>query len=270
MRLRALTYNVHKCIGGIDRRYDPERVAEVIAHYAPDLVLLQEVAQNSAVFRNERQVERLGDMLGLRHRTFYVNVRFKGGVEYGNAILSRFPLTETSNESLKIPGKKARSVLHARFRVRIEPGRRAQHGSHQGAAARALRASTHARTLHVFNMHLGLSGLERKIQLRRFLAARPFAGLDQRTPILVGGDLNDVWGSLGRVLAPAGFRGAPHPTPTYPAFAPVRALDSIYVRGALELHGVQRARLALARQASDHLPLIADLEILPARTPGAR
>ena len=31
MKLRLLTYNVHKCIGGLDRRYRPERVWSVIA-----------------------------------------------------------------------------------------------------------------------------------------------------------------------------------------------------------------------------------------------
>ena len=47
MRLRVVTYNIHKCIGGLDRRYDPLRVAHVIARYEPDLVLLQEVDQHA-------------------------------------------------------------------------------------------------------------------------------------------------------------------------------------------------------------------------------
>ena len=47
MRLRILSWNIHKCIGGLDRRYRPERVVDVIAHHAPELVMLQEVA-NSA------------------------------------------------------------------------------------------------------------------------------------------------------------------------------------------------------------------------------
>ncbi len=247
MKLRALTWNVHKCVGGVDRRYDAQRVADVIAHHEPDVVLLQEVAQNSKRYNGEAQVERLSELLGMRHQTFFVNVKTRGvRGDYGNAILSRFPLTQASNTSLKIAGKKERSVLHARIRVRV--GRR-------------------SRTLHVFNMHLGLSGMERKIQLRRFLEQRPFKGLDERTPILVGGDFNDVWGTLGRLLEPKGFRGPTRPLPTFPAFAPVRALDSLYVRGALELVRVERSRLQLARQASDHLPLIADLE---ARIPSRR
>lgn len=246
MRLRAITYNVHKCVGGVDRRYDPERVAEVIAHYSPDIVLLQEVAQRSPKYRNERQVERLGDLLDLRHRSYFTNVKKLGrGGEYGNALLSRFPLTAVENVSVTIPPKKARAVLHARCRVRTGPGK--------------------SRSLHVFNLHLGLSGLERKLQLKKFLASHPFAGLDRRTPVLVAGDFNDVWGSLGRFLGPFDFTG-PHSAPkTFPAAAPLRALDSVYVRGDLSLLHLRSSRLKTARSASDHLPLVADLHITSGR-----
>ena len=43
MRFRIVTYNIHKGIGGIDRRYRPERIAETLAHYEPDIVFMQEV-----------------------------------------------------------------------------------------------------------------------------------------------------------------------------------------------------------------------------------
>ncbi len=245
MRLRVLTWNVHKCIGGLDRRYDPERVRAVIAHYAPDLVLLQEVDHMAPRSRRDRQVDLLGDLLELRHRTWFPNVRVRGGGEYGNAILSRYPMTESCNIDLTVGPKKRRSVLHARYRVRLGAGD----------------GKLHTRTVHVYNMHLGLSGVERKMQLRRFLASHPFVGLDHRTPIVVAGDLNDVWGTLGRkLLTPAGFR-CMSPLRTFPAYAPVRALDGMYVRGNVTIDHVQAARIELARRASDHLPLIADLTV---------
>jgi endonuclease/exonuclease/phosphatase family metal-dependent hydrolase len=249
MRLRAVSYNIHKCVGGIDRRYDPLRIAAVLAQHQPDVVLLQEVAQNGKRFPGDRQVELLGNALGLRHRSYFVNVRFgphRG--EYGNAILSRFPIVATENVDLTVHGKKARSVLHGRLRV-ILPGH-------------------HSRTMHVFNLHLGLSGHERREQLRRFLACHPFAGLDHRTPILVAGDFNDVWGTLGRLLMPKGFRGVMRKIRTFPAVAPFRALDSLYVRGDLELVELHTSRQVLARSASDHLPLVAELRVRSGRVRG--
>jgi endonuclease/exonuclease/phosphatase family metal-dependent hydrolase len=243
--IRLLTYNVHKCIGGIDRRYAPERVRDVIRHYQPDVVLLQEVDRGVRRSNGDRQVDLLGDMLELRHRTWFPNVEVRGGGQYGNAILSRFPLTETSNIDLTIPPKKRRSVLHARYRVRL---------------ARRDSRRFITRTVHVYNMHLGLAGMERKLQLRRFLESHPFVGLHAETPIVVAGDFNDVWGTLGKkLLVPAGFRGIEHPIRTFPAYAPVRPLDCVFVRGNLQIAQVQRSRLEMAKKASDHLPLIVDL-----------
>ncbi|MFO0981144.1 MAG: endonuclease/exonuclease/phosphatase family protein [Planctomycetota bacterium] len=240
--VRVLTYNIHKCIGGLDRRYDPTRVADTIGHYAPDIVLLQEVDCMAARSNHDRQVDLLGDLLGLRHRTYFANVKLRSGGEYGNAILSRFPITETRNIDLTISWKKRRSALHARLRVRLADG--------------------HPRTLHVFNLHLGLSGIERRLQIRRFLAAHPFAGLHARAPIIVAGDFNDVWGTLGqRLFVPAGFRGLHEPVLTFPAYAPLRALDALYVKGEIAIRQLHRSRLALARLASDHLPLAADLDL---------
>jgi endonuclease/exonuclease/phosphatase family metal-dependent hydrolase len=242
MHLRLITYNIHKCIGGLDRRFDPERVRATLAHYHPDLVLMQEVDDQVPRSRFHHLSDLMGELLGLRHRAWFPNVAVRGGGQYGNAVLSRFPLAESQNIDLTIPPRKRRSVLHARCRVRLPSGAQ--------------------RTLHVYNLHLGLSGGERKKQLVRFLESHPFAHLDPRAPIVVAGDFNDVWASLGRdYLAPAGFRGMARPIATFPAWAPLRPLDSVWVRGKLELVEAHRARVDSARYASDHLPLVADLKL---------
>jgi endonuclease/exonuclease/phosphatase family metal-dependent hydrolase len=240
MRFRILTYNVHKCVGGVDRRCSPSRIAKTIARYRPDVVLLQEVVGPAAGSADERQVDVLGDLLGYRHRVFFPHVTRRGGGQYGNAVLSRFPITEASHIDLTVPLKKRRAGVHSRIRLRP--------------------ASGHPRTLHVYNLHLGLSGVERKIQLRRLLDSRLFAGTHARAPVVVGGDFNDVWGTLGRkVLAPAGFRGVPERLFTFPAFAPMRPFDTFYVRGDIRIARARRARVKVARRASDHLPVIADM-----------
>jgi endonuclease/exonuclease/phosphatase family metal-dependent hydrolase len=127
-----------------------------------------------------------------------------------------------------------------------------------------VRLSRSARTVVIHNMHLGLVGSERGLQLERFLASHPFQRLHERTPVVVGGDLNDVWGSLGpKFLSPAGFRRAAPLSNTFPAAFPVRPLDALFIRGDLaSIHG-HAARFSLARQASDHLPLVSDLTLKP-------
>jgi endonuclease/exonuclease/phosphatase family metal-dependent hydrolase len=242
LKLRVVTYNIHKCIGGLDRRYDPARTAEALAATEPDVVLLQEVDEGAKRSKGDRQVDRLAELTGLAHRTFFPNVDVRGGGQYGNAVLSRYPIVQTSNVDLTVSWKKKRSVLHAELRVR---------------------AQDVDRIVHVFNMHLGLAEYERKIQLKRFLECDPFARLHHETPIIVGGDLNDVYGRLWRLLTPAGFRGPSRSPRTFPAWAPLRALDGIYVRGGVEVAALARCEAAVAKRASDHRPLWAELQLGP-------
>jgi endonuclease/exonuclease/phosphatase family metal-dependent hydrolase len=244
VHLKLLTYNIHKGIGGVDRRYRPERICAVLGHYTPDVVLLQEVDDGTRRSRHDCQHELVGEALEMPHRAFFPNVRVRGGGSYGNAVLSRFPIEAARNIDLTYPGRKHRSAVYAVLNVPAE------HGGHP-------------RVVHVFNLHLGLAGFERIWQLSRFFADHPFAGLAQRTPVIVGGDFNDVWGRLGRTFfEPAGFQMPQRPARTFPAWAPVRALDAVYVRGNLRVLHLFRSHLREARFASDHLPLYAELELI--------
>ena len=248
MRLRALSYNIHKCIGGVDRRYDPSRVVEVIHKLEVDVAMLQEVDGGAARSNHDHQVDLLGEQLGLRYRTWFPNVDVRGGGQYGNAILSRYPIIESTNIDLSIRFKKKRSALHGVIRVR----------HHEGPESGDV-----DRTVHLFNMHLGLARYERRIQLKKFLDSHPFQGMQHETPVLVGGDLNDVYGGLGEDLRPAGFRGIDRRPLTFPAWAPVRALDAVFVRGGVDFLKLTRCESDLARRASDHRPLVADVRLHP-------
>jgi endonuclease/exonuclease/phosphatase family metal-dependent hydrolase len=237
MQIRVVTYNIHKGIGGVDRRYRPDRIVETLAHYNPDIVLLQEVDDGVPRSRRHRQVDLLGEGLGLAHRAYQPNVSLREG-HYGNAILSRFPISDVHDLELTVPLKKRRRALAARCR---------------------LHAHGHSRSLAVFNFHLGLAGFERTIQLRRFLAWEVLRHMHHQTAVIAAGDFNDVWGTLGkRLLEPAGFTPAAPLLRTYPAFLPLRALDRIYFRGGLKLLNCFAAHTQLARQASDHLPMVAE------------
>ena len=240
--LRVVSYNIHKGIGGVDRLYRPERICQAIGPYLPDCVFFQEVDEGAGRSLGHRQVDLLGTLLNLKHRVYFPNVKVRGGGHYGNAILSRFPIRCARNIDVSLPSTKRRSVLHAEIRVRRTTG------------------PGNSKTVHLYNLHLGLSQSLRERQLARFLSSHPFASSHPSTPIILAGDFNDVWGTLGEEwLAPHGFKGPPKRLRTFPAWAPIRALDAIYVRGALELKEVQRSRSSGARWASDHLPLIADI-----------
>jgi endonuclease/exonuclease/phosphatase family metal-dependent hydrolase len=51
------------------------------------------------------------------------------------------------------------------------------------------------------------------------------------------------------------------PRPTFPSALPFLRLDHVFVSDAVDVRGVTVPHDAKARRASDHLPLIVDLEI---------
>jgi endonuclease/exonuclease/phosphatase family metal-dependent hydrolase len=240
MHLRVLTWNIHKGIGGLDRRYSLERIVALVNYHAPDIALLQEVCEDLPRAGSDDQVLLLSEALEMPHVAFSRQHRFRVG-GYGNLILSRWPLQDIQEVDLTISWRKKRGALQARARVR------------RGARSRSV---------IVHNLHLGLAGSERAEQLRRFLSSDPFRGLHQRTPVILGGDLNDLWGTLGpRFLAPAGFSRAGNLANTFPAALPLRPLDGLFVRGDIKPARCHTCGSRLAREASDHRPLVADFTL---------
>jgi len=239
MRFRIVTYNIHKGIGGIDRHYRPERIIAILQHYDPDVVLLQEVDDGVPRSRGDRQVDIFADAIAMRYRAYQPNVSLTRG-HYGNAILSRFPLTNIQNIDLSIPLKKKRRALFVKCHLQ---------GQHQ-------------RTVAMVNCHLGLAGFERIMQLHKILNNKLFSHIHYTTPIIVAGDYNDVWGTLDRrCMQPAGFTPVSKKARTFPAIMPIRQLDNMYYRGSVKLLHSFPGTIQVARQASDHLPLVADFEI---------
>lgn len=245
MKLRVLTYNIHRAIG-VDRRFRPERVVEIIANYNADIVLLQEVDEGAPRSRELDLARELAKDAGYPYHAVGHNVTLRKG-RYGNATLSRFPILSERNIDLTIDLWKRRGCQHTAIQI--------------GAA--------HAPRLDVFNLHLGLSARERARQIELLARCGELADLDFNAPCLIGGDFND-WRSLlvDRLTMGLTFKTATDsalaggkPILTFPSFYPQGPLDRIYYRGPLHLNTAQRCRLKLSRIASDHLPIIADFEV---------
>ena len=245
--LKVLSYNIHRAIG-VDRRFRPERIIEILSHHDADVVLLQEVDEGAPRSRELDLARELAAAAGYPHFAVGHNVSLRKG-RYGNATLSRHPILRERNIDLSVPESWIR--------------RGCQHTT-------VLVGEGQAR-LEVFNLHLGLSARERRKQVGLLARCSELSGLDDLTPTIVGGDFNDwrslLWplftNGLGFQSATDSRKGRRRALATYPAFSPQGALDRIYFRGPLRLTGVHRCRLHIARMASDHLPVMAELDLLP-------
>ena len=100
--LKVMTYNIHHA-GGMDGKLDLDRIAAIIAREEPDIVGLNEVDNNFAErsnFLNEPKV--LAEKLGMHY--VYGPTLSSGDAEkpnqYGNALLSKFPIEKWSSHKL--------------------------------------------------------------------------------------------------------------------------------------------------------------------------
>jgi endonuclease/exonuclease/phosphatase family metal-dependent hydrolase len=249
VRLRVLTYNIHRCIG-VDRRFRPERIVEILAHHDADVALLQEVDEGVPRSRELDLASELAESAGYPHYAVGHNVSLRKG-RYGNSTLSRFPIARERNIDLTIGRRKRRGCQHTT--LLLPPARDGED----------------ERPLEVFNLHLGLSAREREKQIGVLVRCHELAGLDPERPCLVGGDFND-WRSLLRPIftEALGFRNATDlkgdsnaVIRTYPSFSPQGGLDRVYYRGGLALEVARTCRLQLSKVASDHRPVVCDFEL---------
>lgn len=250
MQLRVLSYNMHRAIG-VDRRFKPERIARVINHHQADIVLLQEVDVGVPRSRSLDLGKEMAEAAGYPYYATGLNVKLNKGM-YGNTTLSKFPITLSSNIDLTIGNHKARGCQYSSIQVS--------------------NSSEHPRNIEVFNLHLGLSSQERVRQIGLLIHSEEFSTLAPGTPCLVGGDFNDWLTRLAPIFtdilnfecATNHSTGYHNPYLTYPAFSPTGGLDKIFYRGPLELIRRRRCWMGITRLASDHLPVIAEFELLPA------
>src|SRR5688572_9491457 len=97
--LRVMSYNIHHG-EGLDKRLDLERIAEVITDASADIVGLHEVDRGCERTQKRDLPAELAQLTGMKV-VFEKNISYQGG-EYGNAVLSRFPIKSSKNTHYKM------------------------------------------------------------------------------------------------------------------------------------------------------------------------
>ena len=227
--LRAATWNIHGAIGA-DGRYAPWRIVAVLDEIDADVVALQEVA---SPIEHERFLPHLARETG--YHVVDGALHRRRGADFGNAVLSRHLVRSVERLDLTVADYEPRGALD----VCVDVGG--------------------ARLMRVVATHLGLRPGERREQVRRIIAA---VEREAPRPTLLMGDLNEwyLWGRPLRWLH-AHFREIPAAPRTFPSRRPLFALDRIWVAPAGSLQGLARHASPLARAASDHLPLVAEVAV---------
>lgn len=268
MKLRIVTWNIHKGVSALGSRPRVHGIKQALAGIAADVVFLQEVqGRHDLLALKHSSWPSLGQHEFLagdaQHSAYGKNAVYDHG-HHGNALLSNFPIAAAHNHDVSDHAFEQRGILHCVLTVDTIQ-------------------------IHCCVIHLGLFAGSRLRQTEALIdAVRSTA--PAHAPLLIAGDFNDWSNALSdtlrsqldvtevfdehlpssrfggylRRLSGRGPRKAP--ARTFPAAMPFLQLDRIYVRGfdvldAEVLHGASWARL------SDHAPIVAELQLkLPAKT----
>ena len=229
-KLTLLTYNIHHGAPSNPDVINLSNIAAVIKKSGAEIVALQEVDVNTDRSNKVDQAKALAELLGMEYY-FSKSIDYRNG-EYGNAILSKYPMTNKRRFELPmtVPGEK-RSIALATIEL------------------------PNGKTIEFGSTHFDLA--ESRVEQAKFLNDY---SKELNKPLFIGGDYNATPDSPEMIELKKEFnfscKGAcPF---TIPVNSPTKAIDFIVFNGKAQQGFSFLSGVAMSGQyASDHLPKIA-------------
>ncbi|MFD2554173.1 endonuclease/exonuclease/phosphatase family protein [Sphingobacterium tabacisoli] len=233
-RLTLMTYNIRHGAPYNSDVINLNNIAAVIKQSKADIIALQEVDVNTKRSSNAAdqidQAKKLAELLGMEYY-FSKSIDYKGG-EYGNAILSKYPLTNKRRFDLPaIAGGEQRSIALAT--VTLPDGKTFEFGA----------------------THFDLNTI--RVAQAQFLNE---LSADTKKPLFIGGDFNATPESEEMLKLKEGFSFSCMGTCqfTIPVVNPTKAIDFIvYNPLAKQTYSLLSGVAMTGQYASDHLPVVA-------------
>lgn len=229
MELTFASYNIHKAVG-LDRRRDPERILTVLHEIDADVVALQEADRRFGKRETVLPRDMLDDLS--HYHAVPLNHRPDSIGWHGNALLVKRGISVMGAGVVPLPTLEPRGAVRADLLV-------------------------HGKRVRVVGMHLDLSGLRRRQQLRTILGHVKDCG--PNCPSVLMGDFNEwaLHGGCWREFATPWQ--VLMPGRSFPSRRPVAQLDRIVISDEWTVTKTHAHHSALAAVASDHLPVVATL-----------
>ncbi|MBN2281262.1 MAG: endonuclease/exonuclease/phosphatase family protein [Candidatus Marinimicrobia bacterium] len=239
--IKVMLYNINHG-EDIDGGYSLKEIIELIKLEKPDFVLLNDVDNTSIRTYREDQARKIAGNLGM-HFTYGKNQEVEEGWN-GNAILSRFPLKYAENRLFKATANpKPEAMLYAVF----EAGNK---------------------TVHLMTTELSKNEKIAEQQNQEVVdkVVDIMAKFAINDPFIIGGSFNMNYNHLSikdmnNYLGNVTLNDSPADRLTYPANSPQYQFDYIFYRKNINLIGKRVWKDNYTKNASDHLPVIAEFEL---------
>lgn len=233
-KLRIVSYNIRHGLG-MDDRVSLPRIASVLRGLRPDLVALQELDRGQARSGGADQMQELGAQLGMESR--FKQSCFIGDGEYGIGVLSRFPIVKACAYTLsQVKGREPRSALEAQVNV---PGIKVP--------------------VSLLSIHADYDDFTADIRIQEINALLEFL-TEHENPLILAGDFNAARGDPALLLLEGAgwFILDKKNAVTFPAAEGGIEIDHMALKNFAPK--VVRHEVIEEKTASDHFPIIADLE----------
>jgi len=254
MKLKILTYNIHKGFDWGKRNYFLEDIKTLVKSSKANIVFLQEVVGQSKKYKKkgliDSQFEYIADSVW-SHYSYAQNAIYDHG-HHGNLILSEYPIASWKNVNITTNALEKRGLLVCKIEI---PN--ASAGKSESKAKRYI---------HVICAHLDLLQKGRAKQYNMLKSLVESLEIPEKDPLIVAGDFNDWNQQAFNILEKELNMVEAHKdryglyAKTFPAFLPLLTLDRIYVRNLKVTHSYVVSKTE-KNHFSDHLPLFCEVEI---------
>lgn len=234
--LRVMAYNIHHCNPpSKPGLIDVDAISAAIKAQNPDLVALQEVDVNTARSGKANQAKKIAKKLGMKY--FFAKAIDHEGGDYGVAILSKYPLSETKINRLPTEAStKGEPRILATAKIGLPGNQFIRFGS------------TH--------LDAQKGPVNREMQMKEI---NRLAG-EETLPFIIAGDFNATPGSTVINLLDEEFeRTCSDCDPSIPVINPTKTIDFIAYKPSAAFKAIS-TRVIPERYASDHLPVVAVVE----------
>jgi endonuclease/exonuclease/phosphatase family metal-dependent hydrolase len=237
--IRVVTYNIHHANPpSAGSAIDVIAIANVIKQQNPDLVALQELDVNTTRSgSNLNQAAELGRLANMNY-FFAKAINYAGG-EYGVGILSKYPITSTSNTPLPTAsGTNGEPRTLATANITLPDGKK------------IVFASTH--------LDAQAGDTNRVIQVNKIVELLQ----QEQAPVIIAGDFNAVPGTrvinaLDAAFTRSCITGCGF---TIPVNNPNKTIDFIAFKPSNKFKVLEH-KVIDEKYASDHLPVLAVLQL---------
>lgn len=246
MQIKVLSYNIHKGFSISNRHFVLEKIRQAIVAVHADLVFLQEVVGNHKVHSQKieswpenSQFEFLAGSVW-PYFAYGKNATYDAG-HHGNAILSKYPISQWENLNISTNRLEQRGLLHC-----------------------VLKVPNQNRALHTISLHLDLLKRGRLVQIEK-LCQRIEKSVPHDACLIICGDFNDWREDVSHILMhrldvqEAHYDIHDHHARTFPAIMPLLKLDRIYCRSVKPLHA-ETLKGKPWHRLSDHAAIYAELD----------